>query len=78
MEYSPKIIPTKASMDRYKQWNGLLEWITGLDYLTKLFSFFGQVSEFIFGSLLFMVYKYLATIDECNNDNNCLLQCFHK
>ena len=24
---------------RYKQWNGLLEWNTGLDYWTELFSF---------------------------------------
>ena len=31
-------------MGRYKQWNGLLEWNTGLDYWTELFSFFGQVS----------------------------------
>ena len=27
---------------------GLLEWNTGLDHWTELFSFFGQVSEFIF------------------------------
>ena len=41
----------------YKQWNGLLEWNTGLDDWTELFSFFGEVSEFIFGSLLFMIYS---------------------
>ena len=34
-------------MGRYKQWNGLLEWNTGLDYWTELFSFFGQVYVFI-------------------------------
>ena len=28
----------------YKQWNGLLEWNTGLNYWTELFPFFGQVS----------------------------------
>ena len=33
---------------RYKHWNGLLEWNTGLDYWTELFSFFGQVYVFIF------------------------------
>ena len=55
---------------RYKQWNGLLEWNTGLDYWTELFSFLGQVS------LHFS--KYLATMDDCSNDNRCLLQCFHK
>ena len=63
---------------RQKQWNGLLEWNNGLDYWIELFSFFGQVSEFILGSLLLMIYKYLATMDDCNNDNHCLLQCFHK
>ena len=29
-------------------WTGLLDWNTGLDYLTELFSFFEQVSVFIF------------------------------
>ena len=28
-------------------WTGLLDWNTGLDYWTELFSFFGQVSVFI-------------------------------
>ena len=41
-----------------EHWTGLLEWNTGLDYWTKLVFFFGQVSEFIFGSLIFMIYKY--------------------
>ena len=40
-------------LGRYKQWNGLLEWNTGLDHWTELFSFFGQASKFIFGRLLF-------------------------
>ena len=31
-------------LGRYKQWNGLQEWNTGLDYWTEIFSFFGQVS----------------------------------
>ena len=34
-------------MGRYKQWNGLLEWNTGLDYWTELFFFVGQVSVYI-------------------------------
>ena len=29
-------------------WTGLLDWNTGLDYWTELFSFFGQVSALIF------------------------------
>ena len=29
-------------------WTGILDWNTGLDYWTELFSFFGQVSVFIF------------------------------
>ena len=41
-------------LGRYRQWNGLLEWNTGLDYWTELFSFFGQIFEFIFGSLHFL------------------------
>ena len=41
---------------RYKQWNGLMEWNTGLDYWTELFSFLGQVSMFI--STLFQVPGY--------------------
>ena len=27
---------------RHKQWNGLLEWTTGLDYWIELFSFLGM------------------------------------
>ena len=45
---------------RYKQWNGLLEWNTGLDYWTELFSFYGTsfyVYFYIFPStwLLWMI-----------------------
>ena len=65
-------------MGRCKQWNGLLEWNTGLDYWNKLFSFYGQVSEFILEAYFFMIYKYLATMDDRNNDNSYLLQCFHE
>ena len=42
-----KWIQTTFVMGRYKQWNGLLEWNTGLDYWTELFFFVGQVSVFI-------------------------------
>ena len=52
-----------------EHWTGLLDCVIFL---------FGQVSEFIFGSLLFMIYKYQAIMDDCNNDNSYLLQCFHK
>ena len=48
-------VGTNSGMD---YWNGTLDWTTGLDYWTELFFFFGQVSEFIFGSLIFMIYKY--------------------
>ena len=43
---------------RCKQWNGLIEWNTGLDYRTELFSFLDKF-------LLFMIYKYQATMDDC-------------
>ena len=60
---------------RYKQWNGTLDWpwTTGLSFFLFWTSFWIH-----FGSPLFVIYKYLATMDNCNNDNNCLLQCFHK
>ena len=45
--FTSKMLITLNTWGRYKQWNGLLEWNTGLDYWTELFSFFGQVSEFI-------------------------------
>ena len=41
----------------YKQWNGLLEWNTGLDDWIELFSFFGEVSEFILEAYFFMIYS---------------------
>ena len=38
----------KYNEGKYKLWNGLLEWNTGMDYYTRsLYSFFGQVSVFI-------------------------------
>ena len=37
-----------TQLGRYKQWNGLLEWNTGLNYWTELFPFFGQVSVLFF------------------------------
>ena len=53
---------------RYKQWNGLLEWNTGLDYWTELFSFFGQVSIHLFLHFLRLLWMNAAmTIDVyCN------------
>ena len=57
---------------RYKQWNGLMDWNTGLDYWTELFSFFGQVSIHLF------FHFSQVTMDECSYDNRCLLQCFHR
>ena len=63
------------NLGRYKQWNGLLKWKTGLGYWTKLFSFFGQVYVFIFRrSLTYLINKWMATMDNCNNDDGCLLQ----
>ena len=46
-------------------WTGILP---GLDYWTVLFSFFGQVSVYIFRKES-TINKYLATIDDCNNNN---------
>ena len=60
-------------------WTGLLDWNTGLDYWTELFSFFGQVSVLIFRkepTFLQSTSTYLATMNDHNNDNSCLLQCF--
>ena len=50
-----------------------MEWNTGLDYWTELFSFLDK-----FLCLFLHFSKYLATMDDCSNDNHCLLQCFHK
>ena len=51
-------------------WTGLLDWNTGLDYWTELFSFFVQVCVFIFRKkpAFFAINKYLATMDDCNNN----------
>ena len=42
-------------------WNGRN---TGLDYRTVLFSFLDKFLNFS-RSLLFMIYKYLGTMDDC-------------
>ena len=56
-------------------WTGPLDWNTELDYWTKIFSFFGQVCVFICRKMptFFTVNKYLATVDDCNNNKSCLL-----
>ena len=97
-----KWVDTNSRMD---YWNGTLDWTTG-----ELFSFSGQVSEFVFIFVqqcdvtwrtwqnqcmdstfsvaqapppqyivfrLVTISKCLATVDDCTNDNSCLLQCFH-
>ena len=56
-------------------WTGQLDWNTGLDHWTEIFSFFGQVCVFIIRKMLtfFTINKYLATVDDCNNNKSCLL-----
>ena len=56
-------------------WTGLLDWNTGLDYWTEIFSFFGQVCVVICRKMptFFTINKYLATVDDCNNNKSCLL-----
>ena len=48
---------------------------SGLDYWTELFPFFGQVCVCICRKklTLFIINKYLATMDDCNNNKGCLL-----
>ena len=48
-----------------------LDWTAGLEHWIELFSFFGQVSVFIFRNkpsytFLQSTIKYLATMDDCN------------
>ena len=64
-------VGTNSGMD-YR--NGTLDWTTGLSYFPFMDKFLNSFLEAYF----FMIYKYLATMDECNNDNHCLLQCFHE
>ena len=54
---SPGFVNTLYMQGIYKQWNGLLEWNTGLDYWTELFSF---LDKFLF---------YLATVGDCSNES---------
>ena len=58
--------PLKHTRTRgtHKQWNGLLEWYTGLDYWTKLFSFLDK-----FLCLLLKPTFLQLTMSDCNNDN---------
>ena len=44
---------------RYKQWTGLLEWNTGLDYRTELISFIGQDSVFVIGIFSIQWYPFV-------------------
>ena len=48
-----------------EHWTGLLDWATGLSY----FPFWDK-----FLCLFLHFSKYLATMDDCSNDNHCLLQ----
>ena len=57
-------------------WTGLLDWNTGLDYWTELFSFFGQACVFICRkkpTFLQPTSSYLAVMDDCHNNKSCLL-----
>ena len=55
-------------------WTGLLDWNTGLDYWTEFF-LFRQVCVFICRKkpTFFIINKYLAIMDDCNNSKSCLL-----
>ena len=57
-------------------WTGLLDWNTGLDYWSELFSFSGQVCMFIFRKKPMFLPGYNGLLQ--NNNNSCLLQCFHQ
>ena len=59
------LIVALENMGKYKQWNGLLEWNTGLGYWTELFSFFGQVS------LEALLFKNIP-VGTTATDNNCI------
>ena len=54
-----------------------LDWITGLSY----FPFFSKFLCFAFRkkeAYIFQINKQVTTMDDCNNDNSCLLQCFQQ
>ena len=64
------MVGTNSGMD---YWNGTLDWTTGLDYWTELFSFLGKFLCSFLEAYIVKIYKYLVTVDDCNNDNSCLL-----
>ena len=53
---------------RIDYWNGTLDWTIGLRYFPFLDKFLNSFLEAYF----FMIYKYLVTIDDCNDDNSCV------
>ena len=63
-------VGTNSGMD---YWNGTLDWTTGLSYVPFLNKFFNLFLE----AHIFKIYKYLGTMDDCDNDNSWLLPCFH-
>ena len=54
-------------------WTGILDWTTGLSYFLFLDKFLCLCLE---SNLHFRINKYLATMDDHNDDDSCLLQCF--
>ena len=58
---------------------GLDYWTGLMDYRTDLFSFFEKIPMLILKKpTLYKTDKQLATMDDCNNDISCLLQCFQQ
>ena len=57
-------------------WVQTVEWTTGMEHWTGL-SYFPFLDKFLDSfwkpSYFVMIFKYQTTIDDCNNDNNCLL-----
>ena len=52
-----------------------MDWTTGLSCCPSLNKFLCACFK---KPTLFKIDKYLATMDDCNNDNGQFLQCFHK
>ena len=46
-------------------WTGLLDWNTGLDYWTELFSFFEQVCVYFSANLEALFKNYCCTVAIC-------------
>ena len=65
-------VGTNSGMD---YWNGTLDWTTGLSYFPFLDKF---LNSFLEAHTFYDLQVYLATMDDCNNENSCLLQCSHK